>query len=224
MTDTAGQTASDQADVTIANSTSDIVPMVVGQLQRPDPQRGRHAQPPHDRRVLGDGDRRQRREGDRCERGSVRLRLLDVNGTLVGTTLRNVAQPVWMAKPSLFDDMLMTGPVADVDYGAVTSASIVITDAAHPLAAGLSGTVAVTTLEPREIVRGARVGRRCRGDRERAGHHLRLPSRRSARGRSTAAGCRLTSSAFQNGPANFTAAGWSLFEAAADYAASNCQA
>ena len=68
-----------------------------------------------------------------------------VNGTLVGTTLRNVAQPVWMAKPSLFDDMLMTGPVADVDYGAVTSASIVITDAAHPLAAGLSGTVAVTT-------------------------------------------------------------------------------
>ena len=50
-----------------------------------------------------------------------------------------MAQPVWMAKPSLFDDMLMTGPVADVDYGAVTSASIVIADAAYPLAAGLSG-------------------------------------------------------------------------------------
>ena len=56
-----------------------------------------------------------------------------------------MTQPVWMAKPYLFDDMLMTGPVADVDYGSVSSASVAITDAAHPLAAGLSGTVTVTT-------------------------------------------------------------------------------
>ena len=59
--------------------------------------------------------------------------------------LRDVLQPVWMAKPYLLDDMLMTGPAADVDYGSVASASVAITNAAHPLAAGLSGTVTVTT-------------------------------------------------------------------------------
>ena len=129
-----------------------------------------------------------------------------------------------MAKPSLFDDMLMTGPVADVDYGAVTSASILITDAAHPLAAGLSGTVAVTTSSHAKSFgvpgSGADVIATASGRATTFVYQAGDP----LVGGSTAVGCRLTSSAFQNGPANFTAAGWSLFEAAADYAASNCQA
>ena len=69
----------------------------------------------------------------------------NVNAATVGTKLRDVVQPVWTAKPYLFDDMRMTGTGAEVDYGNVSSALVVITAPAHPLAAGLSGTVAVTT-------------------------------------------------------------------------------
>ena len=136
--------------------------------------------------------------------------------------LRDVPQPVWMAKPYLLDDMLMTGPVADVDYGNVSTASVAITNAAHPLAAGLSGTVTVTTANhtksfgvpgPAADVVATANGRATTFVYQ-AGDPL--------VGGTTAAGCRLTSSAFQNGPASFTAAGWTLFDAAADYAASNC--
>ncbi len=145
-----------------------------------------------------------------------------VNGGAVGTKIRTVTQAVWVAKPYLLDDMLMTGTVADVDYGSVSSASVVITNNAHPLSAGLSGAVTVTMSNHTKSVGVpgatadvvATAGGKTTTFAYQAGDPL--------VGGSTAPGCRLTSSAFQNGPANFTASGWAMFEAAALYAASGC--
>ena len=67
-----------------------------------------------------------------------------VGDAILGAKLRDVPQPVWIAKPYSFDNMLMTGTVANVDYGNVSTDSVTITDATHPLAAGLTGTVLVT--------------------------------------------------------------------------------
>ena len=220
--DTAGRTASDAASVTVDNSPPGTVVMVVANPSS---------------LIAGEVAVRNRLTNDGFSVSVIDDNLVtaaDANGTafvFVSSTadantlrarLRDVPQPVWMAKPYLLDDMLMTGPAADVDYGNVVSASVAITNAAHPLAAGLSGTVTVTTANhtksfgvpgPAADVVATANGRATTFVYQ-AGDPL--------VGGTTAAGCRLTSSAFQNGPASFTAAGWTLFDAAADYAASNC--
>ncbi len=222
-TDTANKTATDSVSVTVDNSSPGTVAMVVANPSS---------------LIAGETAVR-----NRLTNAGFSVTLIDDNvvtaadangtafvfvsstvGNVVGAKLRNVPQPVWMAKPYLLDDMLMTGPVADVDYGSVSSASIVITNAAHPLAAGQSGTVAITTSSHGKSFglpgAAADVVATASGKPTtfvyQAGDQL--------VGGSTADGCRLTSSVFQNGPASFTAAGWTMFDAAADYAAANCQA
>ena len=102
--------------------------------------------------------------------------------------LRDVPQPVWMAKPYLLDDMLMTGPAADVDYGNVVH-SLRRDHQRRPSAGGRAERHGDRDdRQPHEVVRGARAGRRRRGDRERAGDHLRLSGRRSARRRHDGSG------------------------------------
>ena len=68
-----------------------------------------------------------------------------VTPTAVGTKFRSVAVPVVTWESGLFTNMGMTGST-NKDFGTVTKQTQVkITNAAHPLAAGLSGTVSVVT-------------------------------------------------------------------------------
>ena len=180
--DTAGRTASDAASVTVDNSAPGTVVMVVANPSS---------------LIAGEVAVRNRLTNDGFSVAVIDDNLVtpaDANGTafvFVSSTtdantlrarLRDVLQPVWMAKPYLLDDMLMTGPAADVDYGSVASASVAITNAAHPLAAGLSGTVTVTTANPRS--RSGYPGRPPTSWRPRTvGDHVRLSGRRPARRR-----------------------------------------
>ena len=144
-TDTAGRTASDAVSVTVDNSAPGTVVMVVA-----DPSALIAGEIAVRNRLMNDGfsvsviDDNPVTPADANGTAFVFVSST-VNANTLRAKLRDVTQPVWMAKPYLLDDMLMTGPVADVDYGNVSSASVAITDAAHPLAAGLSGTVTVTT-------------------------------------------------------------------------------
>ena len=64
----------------------------------------------------------------------------------VGGTFRDVEVPVLVWEAFIFDDMKMTGPVAQVDYGSIAGQQeVMIVDAAHPLAAGLAGPRLATT-------------------------------------------------------------------------------
>ncbi len=221
-TDTANKTATDQVSVTVDNSSPGTVLMVVA-----DPNSLLAGETAVRNRLTNDGytvsliDDNVVAAADANGAAFVFISST-VNANVVGTKLRDVPQPVWTAKPYLLDDMRMTGTVADVDYGSVTSASIVITNAAHPLAGGQNGTVAITTSNHGKSFgipgAGAETVATAAGKVTtfvyQAGDQL--------VGGTTAPGCRLTSSAFQNGPANFTAAGWTMFEAAADYLAASC--
>lgn len=64
----------------------------------------------------------------------------------VNTKFRTAIAPLVTWETRIFDDLGMTGPTAATDYGAVGSQTrVAIVQSAHPLAAGLSGTVTVTT-------------------------------------------------------------------------------
>ena len=69
-----------------------------------------------------------------------------VSSQSINTKFRDVTVPVITWEASLYDDFGMTGPVAGTDFGVASSKSkINIVNAAHPLAAGLSGTVQTST-------------------------------------------------------------------------------
>jgi hypothetical protein len=69
----------------------------------------------------------------------------------VTTKFRDVAVPVVCLEPMVYDDMAMTGAVANVDHGFVGAQTrITLTASTHPLAAGLTGTVAVLS-QPHSI-------------------------------------------------------------------------
>ena len=224
VTDTAGQHASDSAVITVDNNSSPgTVKMVVA-----------------DPSALIAGEIAIR---DRLMNSGYTVSIVDDNAVVasdaigaafvfvsstvgdatLGAKLRDVPQPVWIAKPFSFDNMLMTGSVANVDYGNVSTDSVTITDTTHPLSAGLAGTVLVTPTNKTkswglpgpaaDVV--ATAGGKPTTFAYQTGDQL--------VGGTTAPGCRLTSPAFQGGPTSFTAAAWAMFDAAATYAASNCE-
>ncbi len=59
----------------------------------------------------------------------------------VNTKFKSVTVPVIVWEYALYDDMAMTNTMSGTDFGYNTGTSMVITNASHPLAAGLSGTV-----------------------------------------------------------------------------------
>ncbi len=70
----------------------------------------------------------------------------------VGATFRDVAVPVLLWEAFILDDMKMTGPVAQVDYGSIVNQQeVAITTTGHPLAAGLAGPRQVTAAGKRLI-------------------------------------------------------------------------
>lgn len=145
-----------------------------------------------------------------------------VSSAAVGSTFRDVPEPVWVAKPWVLDDMAMTGPQGNVDYGLVASSSVTILDPGHPLAGGFSGDVAVTatssTLSFGQPGSSGTVVSSAAGQPSafvyEAGSTL-------ADG-SVSAGCRVHVSIYKSFPESFTADGWSLFDAAAQYATAGC--
>jgi glucose/arabinose dehydrogenase len=64
----------------------------------------------------------------------------------VGAKFRATKTPVLSCEAYVFDDMGMTGPSLSSDYGAAANQrQLVMVTPSHPMAAGLSGTVTVTT-------------------------------------------------------------------------------
>jgi len=68
-----------------------------------------------------------------------------VNSGAVNTKFRNSTVPVMLCDPYLFDDMGMTNGTENGDYGVTSNTALTITQPDHPVAAGLSGAVQVTT-------------------------------------------------------------------------------
>ena len=69
-----------------------------------------------------------------------------VTSTAVNTKFRDVTVAVLNWEPSLYDDMMMTGATFGTNYGDLAGQTqIVIANSAHPMAAGLTGTVATTS-------------------------------------------------------------------------------
>ncbi|WP_424315794.1 putative Ig domain-containing protein [Haloferula sp.] len=69
-----------------------------------------------------------------------------VSSGKVGPAFRDSEVPVIVFEPFLFDDMSLTGGLEGLDFGlGVNQSDLVITAAAHPLAAGLSGAVTVVS-------------------------------------------------------------------------------
>jgi hypothetical protein len=64
----------------------------------------------------------------------------------VNTKFRTVVTPVLSWESALYDDLGMTGTTSGTSFGTMTGQTqLAIVNASHPLAAGLSGTVSVTT-------------------------------------------------------------------------------
>ncbi len=67
----------------------------------------------------------------------------------VNTKLRDAALPLMVMEPAIYDDMGMTGPAWNIDQGAVELVAgqreLTVSGTGHPLAAGLSGTVTVSS-------------------------------------------------------------------------------
>ena len=68
-----------------------------------------------------------------------------VESLVLGDRYRDVRVPLLSLEYSQFDDLGMTGPTQDTDFGLVAGDSIDIVDPVHPLAAGLTGTLAAVT-------------------------------------------------------------------------------
>jgi regulation of enolase protein 1 (concanavalin A-like superfamily) len=147
-----------------------------------------------------------------------------VTSTSVNTKFRDVAQPVINWEPSLYDDMMMTGPTFGTDYGDQSGqTTLTILDAAHPLAAGLNG--APQTTNSAQLYFWAAPGPNADQVAAVSGNSSRVTIFAYEAGEAmvgmNAPGRRV---GFFNGyGADFTGNGWALFDAAAVWAM-NCLA
>jgi hypothetical protein len=145
-----------------------------------------------------------------------------ISSYTLGNTFAGVSQPVWVAKPWSLDDMGMTGTAPGTDYGITRSAFITVAEPGHPLAALLDGDVTVTP-SARTMSFGVPAGD---GLTVLTANGLPSTFVYAAGGQladgSVAAGCRLHAPAFTTAVLVWTAEAWSLFDAAAAYAAGGC--
>jgi hypothetical protein len=145
-----------------------------------------------------------------------------VDSNTIGATFKTVAAPVWVSKPWLLDDQAMTGPVAGTDYGTTSTDQVVIAAPSHPLAAGYTGTITMTS-GPNTTQFGV-PGPAATTVATSNGNptiFVYEPGAGLADGTVTP-GCRIALSIFQTQPTIFTADGWALFDATATYATTGC--
>jgi hypothetical protein len=147
-----------------------------------------------------------------------------VNSAAVGTRFRTVAVPVMVYKPYLYDDMLMTGPSAEVDYGTVAGVSaLAIVASAHPLAAGAPRTVNLTSAKA-TLPRG--VPASTADVIATASNQIVLftfsPGDPLKDGQASP-GCRVAFPAYTAATGLFTAEGWALFDQTIAWMTSGCR-
>lgn len=135
---------------------------------------------------------------------------------------RETAVPVVLWKPTVLDDMGMTGPTFDSDHGTLQATTIIITATSHPLAAGLAGTITLFA-EP-ELITWGTIG----GDgivvAEQNGRSVLFTYRGGdvLWDGETAAGCRISTPWHRASPETFTATGWALFDNTIQQALGGC--
>ena len=136
-----------------------------------------------------------------------------VNVGVIGSMFRGTPVPVLLWKPFLYDDMSMTGPVKNVDYGTVTGQrTVVIQNIAHPLAPRGAETLTILSVArglpfgvpPTTADRVGTTGGRYSLFTFSPGDTL--------VGGSAAAGCRVAFPATKGALRVFTAVGWDLFD------------
>jgi hypothetical protein len=223
VTDTMSRTASDSVNVTVDNAAAGIVTMVVANAASPDSVdvtlRDRLSAGGYTVTLVDDNDAV---ASDALGVSFVYISS-SVNSALVGDTFATVATPVWVAKPWSLDDFGMTGTSSGVDFGTTRSAIMTIVDDAHPLAAGFSGDVTVTssdkTLSWGLPAGGSTVVATSNGF---ATSFVYESGDQLADG-STAAACRVHLSAFQTAVLSWTTDAWTMFDTAAAYLADGCQ-
>ena len=134
----------------------------------------------------------------------------------------SVATPLVSWKPWSYDPLDLTGPTANADYGNASASTLAFPNAQHPLAAGLSGTVAITS-SPQTIGWGvpatsADVVATVTGKpglfAYRAGDPL--------VGGAPAPACRVGFPSGHIAPSVFTASGWLLFDRAVQWTVTGC--
>ena len=145
-----------------------------------------------------------------------------VSSSTVGATFRDVAVPVWVAKPWILDDMEMTGPTGNVDFGLESVASLTVVDGTHPTAAGRLGGVPFTsgsrTLSWGDPVASASVVATVAG-----GAAIFAYDRGDVLDDgSAAAGCRVSFPLYQSAPTVFTDDAWAMFDATATWTLNEC--
>ena len=131
--------------------------------------------------------------------------------------------PLWVADTHLFDDYGLTGPDPGTDYANRPATAITIVNAAHPMAAGHSGTVTLQAagdklswgLPVASATTVATVGsNRAAAFAVEAGDALYSGA--------AAPACRLTFPVSDVGVRTFTPAAWDMFDATATWLADNC--
>jgi hypothetical protein len=136
----------------------------------------------------------------------------------VGTKFRDVPQPVIIYKPFSYDAMEMTAN----DGGNATVTSINVTNAAHPLAAGLNGNTQIVSPSNRVATgspsAGGTVVATASGT---ATLFVFEPGDTLANG-SPAPGCRIGFPAYHETPASYNANGWLLFDTAVEWSIAGC--
>ena len=131
------------------------------------------------------------------------------DSNLIKATLKAVAAPVLIWKPALYDDMGLTALNAN---GTVKSSTVTIADAAHPLAAGRTGTVPFLTSA--DVMAYGDVGAGATSVATAGGHSVLFSYTTGSAlvGGGAAAGCRVGFPAYHLTPAKFTADGKALFD------------
>jgi hypothetical protein len=142
----------------------------------------------------------------------------------VNTKFRDVTVPVISFEPAVFDDMRLTGPTWATDYGdAHNQQQLDILQPTHPVAAGLSGRVSVTTT-PQKFIWGKPSTSALRIAAI-AGRPHQAAIFAYAEGSQmvgmTAPARRIGWFAGRDTPAAFNAIGWQLFDAALSWAVSD---
>jgi hypothetical protein len=220
-TDTAGQTDTSSITVTVANTTKPKVLMVVAAPTARTAPENLVAQ-----RLTNGGydvtfaDDNTVTAADASGRAFV-LVAQSTAAANATNVLRNVAVPVWVAKPYLFDDFGLTGTVENVDYGFKATSAVSIAALGHPMAAGRSGTISFQTAGSvswgKPTASATTIAR--------AGTDAIIfvvePGDILSTG-AAAPACRLTFPLYTNGPTSLTANGLAMLDAAAAWAAANC--
>jgi hypothetical protein len=142
----------------------------------------------------------------------------NVSTTALGTKFEDVPQPVIIYKPWAYDAMEMTP-----GNGASTTVTAVdIIDPAHPLAAGLTGTVSIVTTDQRVATGVPAGGAAVIATANGAATLFAFSTGATMDDGTPAEGCRIGFPAFHETPAFYTADGWLLFDTAVHWSTTGC--